>query len=137
MAEPSGNDCASGTLTISPNKGVGLTTGLTKPVIAERHLAPSGDSGPVLPITLARLTAEFLDFACLLADTDPADAEAIEELEERLDGSAAAIQDKAVSIVALMREFDARAAAAQAEADRIVAHVRTNKSRSAWLRDTC
>ena len=39
------------------------------------------------------------------------------EIEKLLDGSAAAIQEKAVSIASLVREFDARAVAAQAEAD--------------------
>jgi hypothetical protein len=88
-----------------------------------------------LPVTLARLTGDFLDLAYLLADTDPADAEGVARIEKLLDGSAAAIQDKAISIASLVREFEARASAAQVEADRILAHVRASKSHASWLRE--
>jgi hypothetical protein len=93
------------------------------------------NSGGVLPVTLARLTGEFLDLANLLADTDPSDAEGVARIEQLLDGSAAGIQLKAASIAALVREFEARAAAAQAEVDRIAAHARGATSRAGWLRD--
>ena len=33
-----------------------------------------------LPLTLARLTGEFLDLANVLADTDPSDAEALAQV---------------------------------------------------------
>lgn len=39
-------------------------------------------SGGVLPVTLARLTGEFLEFINILADIDPSDAEALAELEK-------------------------------------------------------
>ena len=93
------------------------------------------DGGGALPVTLARLTGEFLDLANLLADTDPSDAEGVAQIEKLLDGSAAAIQEKAASIASLVREFDARAVAAQAEADRIMAHARAATSRARWLKD--
>jgi Siphovirus Gp157 len=88
------------------------------------------DGGGALPVTLARLTGEFLDLANLLADTDPTDAQGVAQIEKLLDGSAAAIQEKAASIASLVREFDARAVAAQAEADRIMAHARAATSRA-------
>jgi len=93
------------------------------------------NEGGALPVTLARLTGESLDLANLLADTDPMDTDGVAQIEKLLDGSAAAIQDKAISIASLVREFEARASAAQVEADRILAHVRAAKSHAAWLRD--
>ncbi len=68
-----------------------------------------------LPLTLARLTGEFLDLANVLADTDPSDADALAQVHDLLDQSVTAIQGKAGSIAALIREFDARADAAQDE----------------------
>src|SRR5579859_7527957 len=88
----------------------------------------------VLPLTLARLTGEFLDLANLLADTDPSDADGVAYIERLLNESAAAVQDKAVAIASLIREFDAVAGAAQTEAERILAHSRAAKSRADWLR---
>ena len=73
---------------------------------------PVEATGCVLPITLARLTGEFLDFVSKLADTDPSDTEAVAELEALLDHSATAIQDKTVAIAAVIREFEARHRAA-------------------------
>jgi len=81
------------------------------------------------------LAGEFLDFVNMLADTDPADAEAVAELEALLDRSATAIQDKTVAIVAVIREFEARAEVAHTESERIAAHARAARSRAAWLRD--
>ena len=89
----------------------------------------------VLPVTLARLTGEFLDLANLLADMDPSDAEDVAQIERLLDGSVAAIQDKAIAIASLIREFDARAAAAEAEGERILAHSRAATSQAKWLKD--
>jgi Siphovirus Gp157 len=96
---------------------------------------PVPTSGGVLPVTLARLTGEFLDFVNILADTDPSDAEALVELERLLNRSAAAIQDKTVAIAAVIREFEARAEIAHMETERIATHARTSRSRAAWLRD--
>jgi len=92
-------------------------------------------TGGVLPITLARLTGEFLDFVNKLADTDPSDAQAVAELEALLDHSATAIQDKTVAIAAVIREFEARAEGARTEAERIATHARAATSRAIWLRD--
>ena len=92
-------------------------------------------TGGVLPITLARLTGEFLDFVNILADTDTSDATAVAELEALLNRSAAAIQDKTVAIAAVIREFEARAEGAHTEAERIATHARAANSRAAWLRD--
>jgi len=89
----------------------------------------------VLPVTLARLTGEFLDFVNRLADTDPSDAQAVAELEALLDHSATAIQDKTVAIAAVIREFEARAEGAHTEAQRIATHARAASSRAVWLRD--
>ncbi len=100
-----------------------------------RRRDKAGDSAGVLPVTLARLTGEFLELADLLFDADPANAEDLARIEELLDRSAAGIQLKAASVAALVREFEARAAAAQAEADRIAAHARGAKSRAGRLRD--
>jgi len=96
---------------------------------------PAGSTTCVLPVTLARLAGEFLDFVNMLGDTDPADAEAIAELEALLDRSATAIQDKTVAIAAVIREFEARAEVAHAESERIAAHARAAKARAAWLRE--
>jgi len=96
---------------------------------------PVEATGCVLPITLARLTGEFLDFVNRLADTDPSDALAIAELEALLDGSVTAIQDKTVAIAAVIREFEARAECANAEAERIATHARAARARAVWLRD--
>jgi hypothetical protein len=96
---------------------------------------PVDATGGVLPITLARLTGEFLDFVNILADTDPSDAPAIAELEALLNRSAAAIQDKTVAIASIIREFEASAEGAHTEAERIAAHARTANSRATWLRD--
>ena len=96
---------------------------------------PVDATGGVLPITLARLTGEFLDFVNILADTDPSDAAAIAELEALLNRSVAAIQDKTVAIAAVIREFEARAEGAHTEAERIAIHGRAANSRAAWLRD--
>jgi len=96
---------------------------------------PAGSTTCVLPVTLARLAGEFLDFVNMLADTDPADAEAVAELEALLDRSATAIQDKTVAIAAVIREFEARAEVAHTESERIAGHARAAKSRAAWLRD--
>src|SRR5712691_5617893 len=89
----------------------------------------------LLPITLANLTGEFLDLANLLADTDPANADAFTEIEECIERSAATIQLKAISIVAMIQEYEAAATAAEAEADRIMAHARAARSRVKWLKD--
>lgn len=96
---------------------------------------PVEATGCALPITLARLTGEFLDFVNKLADTDPSDALAIAELEALLDGSVTAIQDKTVAIAAVIREFEARAEGANTEAERIATHARAARSRAVWLRD--
>ena len=99
-----------------------------------RRQMPNEDGG-TLPLTLARLTGEFLDLANRLADIDPSNADGVADVEQRLDGSVAAIQVKVASIAALVREFEARAAAAQAEVDRIVGHARAARSHAGWLRD--
>jgi len=96
--------------------------------------SPDATSG-TLSITLARMTGEFLDFANLLADTDPADTAAIADLEALLDRSAEVIQEKAVAIAAVIREFEAAAEIAHAEAERIATHARAARSRAVWLRD--
>ena len=88
-----------------------------------------------LSLTLARLTAEFLNIADRLTDIDPSDSEGLARIREQLDRSAAGVQAKAGSIAALIREFEARADIAQAEADRIAAHARAARSRASWLRD--
>ena len=88
-----------------------------------------------LPLTLARLTGEFLDLANVLADTDPSDAEALAQVHDLLDQSVTAIQGKAGSIAALIREFDARADAAQDEVDRITVLMRSARSHGTWLRE--
>ena len=88
-----------------------------------------------LPLTLARLTGEFLDLASVLADTDPSDAEALAQVHDLLDQSVTAIQGKAGSIAALIREFDARADAAQDEMDRITVIMRSARSHATWLRE--
>ena len=88
-----------------------------------------------MPITLASLTGEFLDLANLLADTDPANADAFTEIEECIERSAATIQLKAISVVAMIQEYEAAATAAEAEADRIMAHARAATSRAKWLKD--
>ena len=62
-----------------------------------------------MPITLANLTGEFLDLANLLADTDPANADAFTEIEECIERSAATIQQKAISIAAMIQEYEAAA----------------------------
>ncbi len=96
---------------------------------------PVEATGGVLPVTLARLTGEFLDFVNKLADTDPSDAQAVAELEALLDHSATAIQDKSIAIAAVIREFEARAEGAHTEAERIATHARAASSRAVWLRD--
>lgn len=101
--------------------------------LANREGRPTGTSP--MPLTLARLTDEFLRFADLLADVDPSDADGIALVQEHLDTSAADIRTKASSIAAVIREFEARANVAQAEAERIAAHGRASKGRAAWLRD--
>src|SRR6266851_3902763 len=115
-------------------------------------IGPNGTSGPfqgglpilqasaearsgLLPITLACLTGEFLDLAILLADTDPANADAFTEIEECIERSAATIQLKATSIAAMIQEYEVAATAAEAEADRIMAHARAATSRARWLKD--
>jgi hypothetical protein len=85
-------------------------------------------------MTLARLTGEFLDLADKLADCDPSDPAAVALIEELLDGSAAAIRDKAAATAAVIREFEARGAAAQAEGERILRHRRLAHARATWLR---
>jgi Siphovirus Gp157 len=95
---------------------------------------PHDPSSACLPLTLARLTGEFLELAATLADTDPADPEALALVEAALDRSTAAIRDKAEATAAVIREFEARAAAAQAEGERILAHARTTRARATWLR---
>ena len=97
--------------------------------------SPSEATSGTLPITLARMTGEFLDVANLLADTDPSDTAAIADLEATLDCSAAVIQEKAVAIAAIIREFEAAAEMAHAEAERIASHARAARSRAVWLRD--
>ena len=89
----------------------------------------------LLPITLANLTGEFLDLANLLADTDPANADAFTEIEECIERSAATIQLKAIAIVAMIQEYEAAATAAEAEADRIMAHAQAARSRVKWLKE--
>jgi len=101
------------------------------PILQEFADARAG----LLPTTLARLTGEFLDLANLLADTDPADLDAFTEIEERIERSAATIQQKAISIAAMIQEYEAAATAAEAEADRIMAHARAATSRAKWLKD--
>ena len=111
------------------------------PVVASLHsdwpapaLEVRREVGGELPMTLARMTGEFLDLACRLADTDPADDDALAEISALLDGSAAAIEEKSASIAALIRELDSRAAAAQSEAERILVHARTAGAHATWLR---
>src|SRR5579872_6685435 len=87
-----------------------------------------------LSLTLAQLTREFVEFADLLADTDPSDGAAVGELEVLLDRSAAVIQDKAAALAAVIRDWEARADLAHAEAERITAHERAARSRAGWLR---
>jgi len=99
------------------------------------ELEPGHHSCGLLPVTLARLTGEFLDLANLLAVTDPSDAEGVAQIERLLEGSVAAIQEKTIAIASLVREFDARADAAEAEADRIMVHARAATSRAQWLKD--
>lgn len=91
-------------------------------------------SAGCLPVTLAHLTAEFLDLADTLADSDPFDPAALAIIQELLDHSAAAIRDKAMASAAIIREFEARAAAAQAEGERILGHARAGQARATWLR---
>jgi len=98
------------------------------------HLEARREPRGELPMTLARMTGEFLDLACRLADTDPADQDDMAEIRTLLDGSAAAIEEKSASIAALIRELEARASAAQSEAERILAHARTAGAHAAWLR---
>ena len=95
--------------------------------------SPAASTG-YLPMTLARLTDEFLDLTNALADSDPSDPEALSTIEGLLDQSTAAIRDKAAATAAIVREFEARAAAAQAEGERILAHAHTAKARASWLR---
>jgi hypothetical protein len=95
---------------------------------------PRDASVECLPMTLARLTAEFLDLAVRLADCDPFDPAALATIEDLLDHSAAAIRDKAAATAAIIREFEARAAAARAEGERILGHARSGQERAAWLR---
>jgi hypothetical protein len=87
-----------------------------------------------LPLTLARLSEEFLYLADLIADTDPADVDGVARLETLLEASAVAIQVKAGSIASLIREFDARADIALGEADRIASRGRAARAQAAWLR---
>jgi len=63
-------------------------------------------------VTLARLTADFLELADKLADCDPYDPAALAVIQELLDQSVAAVRDKAAATAAIIREFEARAAAA-------------------------
>src|SRR5437016_6098494 len=116
-------------------RGAAVTADASMPATVPPERKSRSHISVPLPMTFARLTAEFLELACLLADTDPSDAQGIRAVEEILNGSAAAIQEKGASIAALAREFEARAAAAQTEADRIMAHARAARSRAAWLRD--
>jgi hypothetical protein len=106
---------------------------LPQPVLLSTHAADAG--GDTLPLTLARLTDEFLHVADLLIDVDPSDVEGLTQVQQRLDRSAAAIEGKAGAIAALIREFEARANAAQSEADRIAAHAKRAKAHAAWLRE--
>jgi hypothetical protein len=91
-------------------------------------------SAGCLPMTLARLTSEFLDLADKLADCDPLDPAALAIIQELLDHSAAAIRDKAAATAAIIREFEARATAAQTEGERILGHARSAHARATWLR---
>jgi len=106
---------------------------LPQPVLLSTPTADAG--GDTLPLTLARLTDEFLHVADLLIDVDPSDVEGLTQVQQRLDRSAAAIEGKAGAIAALIRAFEARANAAQSEADRIAAHARTAKAHAVWLRE--
>jgi hypothetical protein len=106
---------------------------LPKPVLLSSVSPDAG--GDTLPLTLARLTDEFLQVADLLIDADPSDVDGLAQVQHRLDRSAAAIEGKAGAIAALIREFEARANAAQSEADRIAAHAKTAKAHAAWLRE--
>ena len=93
------------------------TTSVDESIAVTVSEPPVDATGGVLPITLARLTGEFLDFVNMLADTDPSVAAAIAELEALLNRSVAAIQDKTVAIAAVIREFEARAEGAHTEAN--------------------
>ena len=106
---------------------------MPKPVLLSSAAPDAG--GDTLPLTLARLTDEFLQVADLLIDVDSSDLEVLAEVQQRLDRSAAAIEGKAGAIAALIREFEARANVAQSEADRIAAHARTAKAHAVWLRE--
>jgi hypothetical protein len=110
-----------------------LLQALQDSCFSDRHERPTGSGA--MPLTLARLTEEFLRFADLLADVDPSDADALALIQKQLDTSATDIRTKATSIAAVIREFEASADVAQAEADRIVAHARAAKSRATWLRE--
>ncbi len=110
------------------------TTSVDESISVTVSEPPDDAAGGVLPITLARLTGEFLDFVNKLADTDPSDVPAVAELEALLDGSVTAIQDKTVAIAAVIREFEARAEGAQTEAERIATHAQAARSRAVWLR---
>lgn len=106
---------------------------MPEPVPISSLAADAG--GHALPLTLARLTDEFLQVADLLIDLDPSDLDGLIQVQQRLDRSAAAIQGKAGAIAALIREFEARANAAQSEADRIAAHAKTARAHAVWLRE--
>jgi hypothetical protein len=99
-----------------------------------RLIEEEDTSAECLPMTLARLTEEFLDLADKLADCDPLDPAALAIIQELLDHSVAAIRDKAAATAAIIREFEARAAAAQTEAERILGHARSAHARATWLR---
>ena len=103
------------------------------PVLLSSLAADPG--GDTLPLTLARLTDEFLQVADLLINVDPSNVDGLAQVRLRLDRSAAARQGQAGAIAALIREFEARANAAQSEADRIAAHTKTAKTHAAWLRE--
>ena len=70
------------------------TTSVDESISVTVSEPPVDATSGVLPMTLARLTGEFLDFVNILADTDPSDAAALAELEALLNRSVAAIQDK-------------------------------------------
>lgn len=106
---------------------------LPDPRFSDRQERPTGSSP--MPLTLARLTDEFLRFADMLADADPSDADALSLIQKQIDASATDIRSKATSIAAVIREFEAGADVAQAEAERIAAHARAAKSRAVWLRE--
>jgi len=114
---------------------VTTTTSVDESISVTVSEPPVEATDGVLPVTLARLTGEFLDFVNKLADTDPSDAQAVAELEALLAHSATAIQDKTVAIAAVIREFEARAEGAHTEAERIATHARAASSRAVWLRD--